>query len=69
MPSVSKAQQRASALALEARKGNVNPRNLQGAALSMFQSMKFNDLKEFAQTRRKGLPNRVKRKRKESIKS
>lgn len=56
MPAKSKAQQRAAAMALAAKRGEISPRRLKGAALQMFRSMSEAELEKFARTPRKGLP-------------
>ena len=54
MPSVSKAQQQAAAIALHAPKSE-----LRGASRQMAKSMSGEELHKFAATRRKGLPKHV----------
>jgi len=58
MPSVSQSQQRAAALALSAKRGKVDPKTLKGAAKQMYDSMSEKQLKEFAETKRSGLPEK-----------
>lgn len=60
MPAKSKSQQQAAGLALAAKRGDVDRRKLQGPALQMFLSMNVKQLKEFAHTKRKGLPKKKK---------
>jgi len=61
MPAKSKAQQRAMGMALAAKKGKIPKKKLKGAAKEMMK-MDEMDLVEFAKTKRKGLPNRKKKK-------
>lgn len=56
MPAKSKAQQRAVAMALAAKRGEILPRRLKGAALQMYKSMTERELREFAATSTKRLP-------------
>ena len=64
MPSKSKRQQRAAGMALAAKEGKMSAGKLKGAAKEMYQSMNAKQLKEFAKTKTKGLPTRVKKKAK-----
>lgn len=59
MPAVSQTQQRAAALALEAKRGRRDPKTLRGAARHMYESMTARELEEFATTKRSGLPNKL----------
>ncbi|RMD94871.1 MAG: DUF3008 family protein [Calditrichaeota bacterium] len=59
MPSVSKDQQRAAAIALAAKEGKIPVSRLKGASLQMYKSMTRQQLREFAETKRKGLPEKV----------
>lgn len=61
MPSVSKNQQRAAGAALAAKRGDIPVSKLFGAALEMYNSMSVEELEEFAGTKRKGLPEKVKK--------
>lgn len=61
MPAKSKAQQRAMGMALAAKKGKIPKKKLKGSAKEMMK-MDETDLVEFAKTKRKGLPNRKKKK-------
>lgn len=61
MPSKSKNQQRAAAMAMAAHKGLLKKSELRGAALQMYNSMSMSELEMFAKTKRKGLPRKVKR--------
>ena len=56
MPARSKAQQRTTSIALAAKRGELDPRKLKGAALQMYQSMTERQLEDFAATRTGGLP-------------
>ncbi len=56
MPAVSKAQQKAAGMALAAKRGEISPRELEGAAREMYETMSEEQLEHFAATRRKGLP-------------
>lgn len=63
MPARSKAQQQAAGAALAAKRSKLSPSKLRGAARSMYESMTIAELKEFAGTKVKGLPKRVKKKK------
>jgi len=56
MPSTSKAQQKAAGAALAAKRGETKVKDLQGAAREMYDSMSESELEDFAETKRKGLP-------------
>jgi hypothetical protein len=56
MPATSKAQQKAAGAALSAKRGDTKVKDLKGASKSMYKSMSETQLEEFAETRRKGLP-------------
>lgn len=58
MPARSKAQQRAAGAALAAKRGEIATSKLQGASKQMVKSMTEKELKDFASTKRKGLPDR-----------
>jgi hypothetical protein len=58
MPAKSKAQQKAAGAALAAKRGEQKESELKGASRSMYQSMSEKQLEEFAETKRKGLPER-----------
>jgi hypothetical protein len=58
MPSKSRAQQQAAGAALAAKRGKIPVSRLKGAALSMYKSMSERQLREFAKTKRSGLPKR-----------
>ena len=56
MPATSKAQQKAAGAALSAKRGDSKVKDLKGASRSMYKSMSEKQLEEFAETKRKGLP-------------
>jgi hypothetical protein len=56
MPAKSKAQQKAAGAALAAKRGELRESELKGASRSMYESMSEKQLEEFAETKRKGLP-------------
>jgi hypothetical protein len=56
MPATSKAQQKAAGAALSAKRGDSEKSTLKGASKSMYDSMSERQLEEFAETKRKGLP-------------
>jgi hypothetical protein len=56
MPATSKAQQEAAGAALSAKRGETKVSELRGASKSMYESMTEQELEEFAETKRKGLP-------------
>lgn len=58
MPAKSKAQQKAAGAALAAKRGKTKVGSLKGASQSMYKSMSEEQLEEFAETPRKGLPKR-----------
>lgn len=58
MPATSKAQQKAAGAALSAKRGDTKVRELKGASKEMYDSMSEKQLKEFAETDRKGLPDK-----------
>ncbi len=60
MPATSKAQQKAAGAALSAKRGDTKVSELKGASKSMYKSMSESQLQEFAETRRKGLPEHKK---------
>ncbi len=60
MPATSRAQQKAAGAALSAKRGDTKVSELQGASKSMYKSMNETQLEEFAQTKRKGLPEHKK---------
>ncbi|MFM2130706.1 MAG: hypothetical protein RL477_2252 [Pseudomonadota bacterium] len=56
MPAISKAQQRAAGMALAARRGEIDPRKLKGAARDMYATMTEQQLHDYAATASKRLP-------------
>jgi hypothetical protein len=52
------AQQQAAGIALAAKRGEIPKDELRGASLEMFRSMSQKQLEEFAETPRKGLPEK-----------
>jgi hypothetical protein len=58
MPAKSKAQQKAAGAALSAKRGDTKKSELKGASKGMYESMSEKQLEEFAETKRKGLPNK-----------
>lgn len=60
MPATSKKQQQAAGIALSAKRGEKKKSELKGPSKQMYESMSEKQLKEFAETKRKGLPNKKK---------
>lgn len=60
MPAKSKKQQRAAGMAYAAKKGELAPSKLEGAAKEMYDSMSEDELKKFAKTKSSKLPDKVK---------
>ena len=60
MPATSKAQQKAAGAALAAKRGEIKKSELYGASKEMYESMTEKQLEEFAETKRKGLPEHKK---------
>lgn len=58
MPAVSKAQQKAAGAALSAKRGETKRSDLKGASRDMYESMSEKQLEEFAETKRKKLPEK-----------
>lgn len=58
MPAKSKAQQKAAGAALSAKRGETPKSKLKGASRGMADSMSEKQLEEFAETKRKGLPDK-----------
>ena len=58
MPAKSKAQQKAAGAALSAKRGETKVSELQGASKDMYDSMSESELEDFAETKRKGLPEK-----------
>lgn len=63
MPAKSKKQQMAAGAALAAKRGESKKSSLKGASKSMAESMSKKQLKEFAGTKRKGLPTKKTKKK------
>jgi len=61
MPAKSKAQQQAAGAALAAKRGETKVKDLKGASKSMYESMSESQLEDFAETKRKGLPEKKKK--------
>lgn len=59
MPAKSQAQQKAAGAALAAKRGEIKVSELIGASKEMYDSMSEKELEEFAETKRKGLPQHV----------
>jgi hypothetical protein len=59
MPAKSQAQQKAAGAALAAKRGDMPKSKLRGASKDMEKSMSKKELKDFAETKRKGKPKRV----------
>jgi hypothetical protein len=58
MPAKSASQQKAAGAALSAKRGDTKVSELKGASKGMYKSMSEKQLEEFAETRRKGLPDK-----------
>lgn len=58
MPAKSKAQQKAAGAALAAERGETEKAQLKGAAREMYDDMTQSELKDFATTKHKGLPDK-----------
>lgn len=56
MPAKSKSQQYAAGVALAAKRGETDPKELKGAAKQMYRSMTKKQLEEYASTKTKRLP-------------
>ncbi|MBX3529800.1 MAG: DUF3008 family protein [Rhizobiaceae bacterium] len=56
MPAKSAAQQKAAGAALSAKRGDTKKSALKGASREMYDSMSESQLEDFAETKRKGLP-------------
>jgi hypothetical protein len=61
MPARSKKQQMAAGAALAAKRGQRSRSSLKGASRGMYKSMSKRQLREFAKTKRKGLPKKKRR--------
>jgi len=62
MPAKSKAQQKAAGAALSAKRGETPKSKPKGASREMVDSMSEKQLEEFAETKRKALPERTAKK-------
>ena len=62
MPARSKAQQKAAGAALSAKRGETPKSKLKGASKGMVKSMSETQLEELAATKRKGLPEHMRKK-------
>ena len=58
MPATSKAQQMAAGAALSAKRGETKVSDLKGASKDLYDSLTEEQLEEFAETDRKGLPEK-----------
>lgn len=58
MPATSKAQQKAAGAALAVKRGDEPKSKLKGASKQMEESMSEKQLKDFAHTKRKSLPDK-----------
>ena len=58
MPAKSKKQQMAAGAALSAKRGERSKSSLKGASREMYESMTKKQLRDFAKTKRKGLPRK-----------
>lgn len=56
MPAKSKSQQRAAGMALAAKRGEIPPAMLTGAARQMYEDMTEKQLRHYAETKSKNLP-------------
>lgn len=56
MPAKSASQQKAAGAALSAKRGETKKKDLKGASKGMYESMSEKQLEDFAETKRKGLP-------------
>ena len=61
MPSASKQQQKLMGIVHALQKGDMKPSQASGKAKEMAKSMKKGDVKDFASTKHKGLPKKVKK--------
>jgi len=61
MPAKSKAQRKATGMALAAKKGKIPMSQLKGPSASMAKSMSKSQLEDYAKTSEKGLPEHIKK--------
>jgi hypothetical protein len=59
MPAKSKSQQKAAGAALAAKRSDAKKGDLQGASRDMYESMDEDQLRDLAQTKRKGKPEKI----------
>ena len=59
MPAKSKSQQQAAGMALAAKRGEMSPSELKGAAKSMYDGMTEKELEKYASTSSSDLPDKV----------
>lgn len=59
MPAVSKSQQQAAGMALAAKRGEISPAELKGAAKDMYDNMSEKQLADFAEGPMNSKPNKV----------
>ena len=64
MPAGSQSQRRAAGMALAAKRGEISPKALKGAARSMYKSMTMRELEKYASGSEARLPKRVPGKKK-----
>jgi hypothetical protein len=67
MPAESKKQRKAAGMALAAKRGEISPNELMGAAKQMYESMSEEQLRDFAKTEEKKLPEKVGVKKKKRV--
>jgi len=67
MPAKSKAQQKFMGLVYALKKGEVKPSDVSQSVRDAAKSMKSKDVKDFALTKQKGLPNKVEQELEELI--
>lgn len=58
MPATSKDQRRSAAIALQVKEGDLPKSKLQGASKQMYESMTAAELREYAETSEKNLPEK-----------
>ncbi|MGU3398459.1 DUF3008 family protein [Brucellaceae bacterium D45D] len=63
MPAKSQAQQKAAGAALAAKRGDIKVKKLVSASKEMYKSMSEKELEELAETKHKGLPEHVEKKK------
>ncbi len=60
MPAKSKVQKKAAGMALAAKRGELSPKVLRGSAREMYKTMSEKQLRDYAKTKIKKLPRKVK---------